>query len=164
MRWVREVVGRYNLASLDVVEIGSYDVNGSVRELFGNAPHYLGVDMRPGPGVDRVANVEDLVALVDAVGARWPVVVSTEMLEHTPRPWVAVGNMAALLSPGGYLVLTTRGPGFGLHEHPGDFYRFTPPAIAVLLADLGLGVRECVEDPDCPGVFAVAQSGRTYRA
>lgn len=35
--------------ALRVLEIGSYDVNGSVREIFGGCSEYVGVDLREGP-------------------------------------------------------------------------------------------------------------------
>ena len=47
-----------------IVEIGSYQVEGqqeiaNLRSLFPGRD-YLGIDMRPGPGVDCLANVENL--------------------------------------------------------------------------------------------------------
>ena len=40
-----------------VLEIGSLDINGSVRPLFEDAEYYLGIDMQEGPGVDLVAKM-----------------------------------------------------------------------------------------------------------
>src|SRR6478672_10719054 len=54
---MRDLVARYLDAAkpLRVVDIGSYDVNGSYRTLFGNpAWSYQGVDLEAGPGVDIV--------------------------------------------------------------------------------------------------------------
>lgn len=141
----------------DVLEVGSYNVNGSVRELLPHVHRYVGMDRREGPGVDLVANIETWDPDAPSHGY-FHLVVSTEMLEHTERPWLAVDNMARALRPGGRLILTTRGPGFGLHEHPGDFYRFTPDALGVLCWDAGL--RECLvswdPDPGSPGAFVTA--------
>ena len=36
---------------VNVLEVGSLDINGSVRELFKNC-RYVGVDLQLGPGVD----------------------------------------------------------------------------------------------------------------
>lgn len=156
MEWVHRMIAGHGLAAdTDVIEVGSYDVNGSVRPLFSGARSYLGVDIRPGPGVDVVADIDATESLpVD-------VVVSTEMLEHTPRPWVSVDKMARMLRPGGHLVLTTRAPGFGVHDYPGDFYRFTPSAIRVLVEDAGLVVDDLRDDPDpeSPGVFVLGHKG-----
>ena len=38
-----------------VLEIGSYDVNGSVRSNFKHVQEYVGVDLIPGPSVDVVS-------------------------------------------------------------------------------------------------------------
>jgi len=57
MAFVQRAVNEYPIKG-DVLEVGSYDVNGSVRPIFSDRerfPHYTGVDMRAGPGVDRVA-------------------------------------------------------------------------------------------------------------
>ena len=37
-------------APITVVEFGSYNVNGTLRPIFGNAK-YIGIDMPAGPGV-----------------------------------------------------------------------------------------------------------------
>ena len=147
--WVRMTVEAYGLAELPTVEVGSYNVNGGVRDLF--TGRYWGLDIRPGPGVDVVWDIEvgphTLIPAVD-------VVVCLEMLEHTPHPWRAVEAMADSLVVGGHLLLTTRGPGFPRHDHPSDFYRFTEAAIEVLMFDAGLGIIEIKADPQ-PGLDGV---------
>lgn len=66
-----------------VLEVGACDVSGSIRpiisEAFGPA-EYIGVDIVPGPGVDKVCAAEDLVAVFGE--DRFDCVISTEMLEH----------------------------------------------------------------------------------
>lgn len=166
MEWVAKVVAAEDLAGAPrVLEVGSFDVNGSVRPLFGNrGPRegYFGIDGRMGPGVDVIWDIETgPLSLIGA--APFDVVVSTEMLEHTPHPWRAVENMAASLTPRGWLILTTRGPGFGLHDHPDDFYRFTMSSLLVLFEEAGLEVVQLVPDPaglqgkDYEGVFGTGR-------
>lgn len=48
--WVAEQVGLHQLGCRSTLEVGSLNVNGTVRDLFTGV--YLGVDMRDGPGVD----------------------------------------------------------------------------------------------------------------
>lgn len=83
-----------------VVELGSYDVNGSVRDCFPGAL-YTGVDLRPGRGVDVVADAAEYQpeAAPDCV-------VCCEVLEHAPNAAGIVANAAAMLAPGGLLILT----------------------------------------------------------
>ena len=67
----------------DVLEVGSLDINGTVRDFF-SAPNYVGVDVAPGKGVDVVAQGEDL----DYPDESFDVAVSAECFEHNPE-WVA---------------------------------------------------------------------------
>lgn len=61
-----------------VLEVGSYDINGSPRGHFENCA-YLGIDRRCGPGVNLVAEISDLWSW------QFDVVISTEALEHDPH-------------------------------------------------------------------------------
>ena len=64
-------VAAHELAGKDTLEVGSYNVNGTVRDLF-NGP-YVGLDMRKGPGVNVVADSYDM----PFPDGRFEVVVST---------------------------------------------------------------------------------------
>lgn len=89
-----------------VLEVGSLDVNGSVRELFESCD-YTGIDVGPGPGVDVVVSGQDY----DAPDGSFDVVISAECMEHNPA-WVAtIENMIRLLRPDGLFVLTCAAPG-----------------------------------------------------
>lgn len=115
---------------VDVLEIGSLDINGSVRPLFGAARSYHGLDLVDGPGVDEVADA-----------ARWTpprrfdVVVSAEVLEHAPT-WRAILTMMwSATAPGGVLLLTCatdpRAPHSavdGLDVRDGEHYANVSPA------------------------------------
>jgi SAM-dependent methyltransferase len=149
--WVAAKVAEHNLTAADTLEVGSYNVNGSVRDLF-TGP-YIGVDMRPGPGVDHVATADRLPFDDDM----FEVVVSTEMLEHDPTFWLSIPEMARVLRPGGHLLLTARGNGFPPHEYPSDYWRFEPEAFRLLFALAGLATLEVTADyPANPGVFGLA--------
>ena len=136
-----------------VLEVGSLDVNGSVREYFDRCDEYTGVDMRPGEGVDVVANAHKLPFL-DAV---FDTVLSCEMLEHDDRFWISVAEMGRVLKPGGVLILTARGNGFKPHAYPDDYYRFMPSAFRSLIKMAGCAVLEIIEDPEAAGVFGVGR-------
>lgn len=81
-----------------VVEIGSRDINGSVRHLFSG--DYCGLDLEPGPGVDLVCDA----VLYDAPPV--DIVVCLEVLEHAPEPARVVAAAKRLLRRGGLLILT----------------------------------------------------------
>lgn len=106
-----------------VVEIGSLDINGTVRGLFPGAVWH-GIDVVDGPAVDEVAD-----------GATWqpeaPVdlVVSCEVFEHTEDWRAIIANAFAMLRPLGEIVVTAAGPDRFPHSavdggelRPGEYY------------------------------------------
>jgi len=105
-----------------VLEAGSYIVNGSPRGLFAT-PEYVGVDWRPGPGVNEIALLHEYRGRPDAY---FDTIVSTEMLEHDPHWQQSVTRLVELLKPGGNLLLTCAGPDRPPHElacGPDDYYQ-----------------------------------------
>jgi Methyltransferase domain len=141
-----------------VLEVGSYDVNGSVRPYIETLQpaEYLGVDAAPGPRVDEVVDCEQLSTQVGY--AAWDVVVTTEMLEHV-RDWRSC--MLQLLYAtklGGLLLVTTRSPGFPYHPHPEDHWRYTKAHMHSILAALQLEAISVEDDKaTTPGVFVLAR-------
>jgi len=93
-----------------VVEIGSWNVNGSVRTLFTQC-NYTGVDVSVGPGVDVVCSGAAFAGDSDS----YDVAISCECFEHN-RDWKGTfANMVRMLRPGGLCIVTTALP--GRHEH-----------------------------------------------
>ena len=95
-----------------VLECGSYNVNGTPRGLF-QVAEYIGLDWRPGPGVDVVGLVHEWPGRPDEY---FDTIVSTEMLEHDPHWRESLKRMSDLLASGGYMLLTAAGPGRGPHD------------------------------------------------
>jgi len=87
-----------------VLEVGSLDINGSVRQYFADCT-YHGIDLGEGPGVDAVKHVTQVRG-----DGLWDVVISTEALEHDSRWDESLKQMHALLKPGGLLLITCAGP------------------------------------------------------
>jgi hypothetical protein len=142
-----------------VLEVGSRNVNGSVRPLFANATSYTGIDILDGPGVDVV------VTGYGYEPAHKPsVVVCCEVLEHTEQALAIVRNAAAILKLGGRLLVTCatdpRMPHSGIHGGPleqGEFYRNVPPDILVgWVEQAGLHVLERETYPDRGDLYLLA--------
>lgn len=102
-----------------VLDVGSYDVNGSLREVL---PVTVGVDMRKGPGVDEVCNATALTAHFGPES--FDCVVSSEALEHMEHWDLSMRNMWDVLKPGGVFLLTMASTGKGRHAYPDDYWRF----------------------------------------
>lgn len=85
-----------------VLEIGSYDVNGSVRKLFAAARRYVGVDLVAGPGVDVVRFGHE----VDDSDGSYDLTVSGECFEHDPHWHETFLNMVRLTRPGGLVAVS----------------------------------------------------------
>ncbi|MBL4885345.1 MAG: methyltransferase domain-containing protein [Planctomycetaceae bacterium] len=89
-----------------VLEIGSRDVNGSVRNLFENCD-YIGIDAVQAAGVDQVCLGHEFN---DAPNS-FDVVCAVEVFEHDPYAKQTVANMLNLLRPGGLFFMTCAGQG-----------------------------------------------------
>lgn len=57
--------------------------------------------------------------------------VCTEVLEHVPEPSIVIGEIARVLKKGGSLYLTAP-QGWGEHQKPYDFWRFTSYSLRLL--------------------------------
>lgn len=90
-----------------VLEVGSLDVNGSIRQFFSGCD-YTGIDLGEGPGVDEVVESGHLFTR-DA--GMWDVVCSCNCFEHNPF-WIETWlNMLTLVRPGGLVFFTVPSPG-----------------------------------------------------
>lgn len=157
LEWVGQALTPADVKGRRVLEVGSYDVNGSVRPIiqaFG-PKSYVGVDMSAGPGVDRVVGATELVETFGAES--FDIVISTEMLEHVVEWKPVIVELVNVLAPDGLLVLTTRGPGFPYHPYPIDTWRYTVDAMQQILVAAGLVMRDLASDGQAPGVFAIAR-------
>jgi SAM-dependent methyltransferase len=119
-----------------VLEIGSRDVNGSVRDLFAGASLYHGIDIAAGAGVDEVVACADYqpAGLFDTC-------VSTEVMEHMRDPSELTSCAWRCLRSGGMLILTAAGPNRQPHSVSGgpveqEYYEnISPELLALLLED-----------------------------
>jgi ubiquinone/menaquinone biosynthesis C-methylase UbiE len=105
--------------SLSVLDVGSFDVNGSMKPIFSKFAKYVGLDMREGKNVDVVCNAHNMIFEDET----FDVVVSSQCLEHDPMFWLTFVEMARVVKDGGFIFICS--PSCGpYHPHPIDCYRF----------------------------------------
>jgi len=109
------------LGEVTVVEIGSQNVNGSIRDQFAGVK-YVGLDFARARGVDIVLDDPYSFPFADN---EVDVVVSSSCFEHSEFFWLTFVEAIRILKPGGlfYLNAPSNGP---VHGYPVDCWRFYP--------------------------------------
>ena len=117
-----------NFKNAKVLEVGSLDINGSVRQFFTDCD-YIGIDLGEGKGVDVVCEGQEY----DAPANSFDTTISCECFEHNPEWLLTFVNMYRMTKPGGLIIMscaTTGRPEHGTrrttpNDAPfcGDYYK-----------------------------------------
>lgn len=115
-----------------IYEFGSLQVPGQesfadLRPLFPGMK-YVGADIREGPGVDVILNLHDIKLPSESIGT----VLIMDTLEHVEFPGKAIEEVYRILKSNGILIISSV-MNFPIHDHPNDYWRFTPEAFISLL-------------------------------
>jgi SAM-dependent methyltransferase len=133
----KRLLATYKLLPTRVIDVGSFDVNGSYRELFRGCD-YTGVDISEGPNVDLVMPSEFELPVQDAsVG----LVLCGSCLEHCRNPHRLVEEFFRVLQDGGVVLLNAPAV-WPEHRYPLDCFRFLPDGMAAMLELSGFHVLE----------------------
>lgn len=112
-----------------MIEIGSQDVNGSLRSTCPSHFEYIGVDFVQGKGVDVV--ITDPYSLpFDSESA--DLLISSSCFEHSEMFWLVFLEILRILKPGGIFYLNAPYNG-GFHRFPVDCWRFYPDSGRALI-------------------------------
>lgn len=111
-----------NRSNLSVVDIGSQDVNGSLKSVMPSNHKYIGVDIAEGKGVDIIIN--DPYSL-PFENESIDVVVTSSCFEHCEFFWLAFTEALRILKPDGLLYINVPSNGL-IHRYPFDYWRFYP--------------------------------------
>jgi SAM-dependent methyltransferase len=115
---------------LTIAEIGSQNVNGSLREVAPAGAKYIGLDFVDGAGVDIVIADPYVLPLPDA---SVDVVVSSSCFEHSEFFWLVFLEAMRILKPSGLFYLNAPSNGY-FHRYPVDCWRFYPDSGHALAA------------------------------
>ncbi len=115
-----------------IYEFGSLQVSGQegfadLRPLF-PGKKYVGVDMRHGIGVDQILNLHEIDLPQESVGT----ILCMDTLEHVEYPHRALEEIHRVLKPKGIGIISSV-MYYPIHDHPYDYWRFTPEAFRSLL-------------------------------
>lgn len=132
LRRAIEIIVAQMSAPKRVLEVGSrtainQEELANLRGLF-PVSKYLGVDMQKGPGVEMVANANELPLSQNS----FELVLCLETLEHADQPWKVVKEIERVSKNKGGIILSSQ-QNFPLHNHPHDYFRYTPYGLASLI-------------------------------
>lgn len=120
-----------------IVELGSFQVPGqeAIADLrpFFPGRTYVGCDMRPGTGVDRIEDIHELRFSDGEVGT----FLLADTLEHVREPFQAFRELHRCLRDDGVAIFSSV-MHFPIHSYPDDYWRFTPQAFRELAREFPL--------------------------
>ena len=92
---------------IDILEIGSLDVNGNMRNLFNFCKSYIGIDLEEGPNVDLVLNGTDIHKL----NKKFDIIISCECFEHAKDWKIIFEKMCQISKPNSFVVISVASTG-----------------------------------------------------
>jgi len=139
-RLIRSLVKNVELEG-PIYEFGSYQVAGQegrsrLRDFF-PGKEYVGCDLREGPGVDRILDLQR----IDLPDASVGTVIVLDVLEHVEFCRRAMEEIHRVLKPGGVAIITSV-MYFPIHDYPSDYWRFTPSGFKSLLSPFPVSIIE----------------------
>ena len=105
-----------------ILDIGSQNVNGSLKDVCPEGINYIGVDFVAGEGVDVVLDQPYKLPFEDK---SIDVIVCSSVFEHSQFFWVLYLEILRILRPNGLLYLNVPSNGY-IHRYPVDCWRFYP--------------------------------------
>lgn len=121
-------------APLQILDVGSLDINGCLREIFNQSPwQYTGLDIQSGPNVDIVLSDPYKFPMEKE---SFDVVVSVSAMEHVEDIYAWSEELIRILKPNGLICLTAPFS-WAFHQYPLDCWRFAPDGMRFLFIKRG---------------------------
>ena len=123
-----------------ILDLGSFDVNGSYREYFDVSPwRYRGLDTISGKNVDIV--LKNPYKWTEIRSKSADVILSGQAFEHIEFFWITILEIERALKPGGLCCIIAPSGGFE-HRYPVDCWRFYPDGFTAMARFAKLDVLE----------------------
>jgi len=144
LKYTEQYIKKSDIQGKSVLEVGSLDVNGSVRPYIESLrpKSYLGIDVQDGKGVDLIADITKL----DNWDVLFDVIICQSTLEHICQWKKAVNNMKQLLIPGGLIYIAVPGIKFHYHGYPFDWWRWTTGDFKSIFSDFAILKMDQIEN------------------
>ena len=123
---------------------GAAHGDNDYRYIFPDAK-ILHVDMAPGEGVDCIWDLEEQPP--EELLKSCDLFISTSVLEHVKRPWLAAKNITKTLKKYGVLFITVPWA-WEYHGFPSDYWRMSPEALDTLFSETKVVHQLFVTYPD----------------
>lgn len=107
---------------IKVADIGSQDVNGSLRKFAREGITYVGVDFVEAKGVDVIITDPYDLPFADN---EFDAIVCSSCMEHSEFFWLLFNEMVRIVKPGGLVYINVPSNG-AFHRYPVDCWRFYP--------------------------------------
>jgi SAM-dependent methyltransferase len=109
---------------IEVLEVGSQNFNGGLRDLKSQTMRWHGVDLSEGPGVDSIIELGGKYPFKDGT---FDLVVASSVFEHDIQFWNSFLEMVRVVKEDGLVLLIMPSQG-AFHRYPLDAFRFYPDA------------------------------------
>ena len=129
--------------NLIIVDVGSYDINGTYKNIIPSKWEYKGVDIEKGPNVDIIMDDPKKIPLDNNFA---DIVISGQCLEHCKTPWILVKEMSRILKKGGFCFITAPATWWE-HRFPIDCFRYYPDGMKSLIEEANLTVLDSYVSP-----------------
>lgn len=141
---------------LDILDVGSQDVNGSYKKLFaGSLWNYIGCDMVPGKNVNVVlSNIYDWKEFEKDSK---DVIITGQVFEHVEYFWNTMMELVRVLKEDGIGCIIAPALIFE-HRYPIDCWRFFSDGFKTLAKFAGVKVLECNTGWATPGFYGNVDS------
>jgi len=133
LNYTEQHIKKADIQDKSVLEVGSLNVNGSIRpyiELL-EPKLYLGIDIKDGKNVDLIADITKC----DKWNILFDVIICQSTLEHIRQWKKAVNNMKSLLSVDGLIYISIPDKEFHFHGYPYDWWRFSQKDLESIFND-----------------------------
>ncbi len=137
-KFEKDYASKINKNKIKILDIGSYDVNGTYKSIFSNNRYeYVGIDMESGPNIDIV--IENPYDWSNIETNSFDIVISGQTFEHTEFFWITMSEMTRVLKENGLMCIIAPSV-FVEHRFPVDCYRFLTDGMIAMARYVNLDI------------------------